>query len=455
VRVLTVNRTDIVGRRFNGFDLQRALNAEGHRCEMLVWTKDSNDPAVYQMKRGPLRALQALWSRLMRLSDMDGIVSPAGLVLPFQEQFRRADIIHSHYVDVDMLGALLMPAVSRMKPLVWTLHSAIGATGTCYHPYECRRWHTGCTGRCPHPRGVSPLRYRTPALHWQIKNATYRRTNATVVVASRWTRRFVEQSPFLRHMPVHQIPFGIDLGTFHPIDKPAARALLGIPADAHVLAFRGMRGQTRGAVFKGSAELRQALKLLRLTRPTVLLIIQDAEEFQRLSGKYQIAELGTIDSSARMAAALSAADLFLMPSRGESFGLMAVESMACATPVVVAEGTALPDVVHAPEGGVAVPAGSPGALAEAITALLADDARRLHIGHAARRIAEREYGFDLYVRRHLALYEDVLRRHGGAIVRRTSPILPASLPLAARPVGNGKPSARNVPAPAVYPEPER
>jgi glycosyltransferase involved in cell wall biosynthesis len=138
-----------------------------------------------------------------------------------------------------------------------------------------------------------------------------------------------------------------------------------------------------------------------------------------------------------MATALSAADLFLMPSRGESFGLMAVESMACATPVVVAEGTALPDVIQAPGGGVSVPAASPGALAEAVAALLADEPRRLHIGRTARQIAEREYGFDLYVRRHLRLYEEVLRRHGLPAGRRARPSRTLPLPVAEQPAGAG------------------
>ena len=113
----------------------------------------------------------------------------------------------------------------------------------------------------------------------------------------------------------------------------------------------------------------------------------------------------------RSAVALSAADVFLMPSIQEAFGLMAVEAMACGTPVIVFEGTALPSVIRAPHGGLAVPARDSVALAGAIKRLLDDDDLRSELGGQARQIAEREYAFPLYIQRHLSLYEEVIERH--------------------------------------------
>ena len=72
-----------------------------------------------------------------------------------------------------------------------------------------------------------------------------------------------------------------------------------------------------------------------------------------LKGKYKIIELGNILED-EILLAFNACDIFLMPSKGESFGLMAVEAMASRKPVIIFDNTALPYVTFAPECGVLV-----------------------------------------------------------------------------------------------------
>ena len=134
------------------------------------------------------------------------------------------------------------------------------------------------------------------------------------------------------------------------------------------------------------------------------------KSFSRVMAKVQCDHAGWIDGE-ELAVALSAADVFLMPSTQESFGLMAVESMACGTPVLVFEGTALPDIIKAPQGGLAVPAKNSEALACAIRQLLEDDALKDKLGRQARQIAEREYAFALYCQRHVELYQNAIAQH--------------------------------------------
>ena len=90
--------------------------------------------------------------------------------------------------------------------------------------------------------------------------------------------------------------------------------------------------------------------------------------------------------------------------------MMAVEAMACGVPVIVADGTALPEVVAAPQVGVSVRQGDPGALASAVGALLADPAARRRRGAAGRALAESRYSFEQYLDAHLRLYEAAARR---------------------------------------------
>ena len=279
----------------------------------------------------------------------------------------------------------------------------------CLHSFECERWLAGCHGRCPHPRGNSPLRHWAPALHYSAKKAVYERAELTLVVASRWMLDRVQRSPLLRQHPCHVIPFGINLLIFSPEGKDESRQRLGILPGHKVIAFRGNRLITDQ--YKGMRWLFEALTHYVPPTPTSLLILEDDTDFKALSEKYQIVGLGWVKDETKLVDALRAADVFMMPSIQEAFGLMAVEAMACGTPVITFEGTAIPDVIDAPNGGLAVPSKDCVDLAAALDQLLSDQGLRDYLGQQARRIAEERYAFDDYVERHLQVYRDAIARH--------------------------------------------
>ncbi len=408
MNILTIATKDLFGARFNGFALTAALRARGHRAQMAVWNKESAEPWVLDLRRGGRRLAQAAWTRGSRATGMQGLVSPLALSLPRLAAFRAADVVHVHLVEEDWLGELTLPGLARRKPLVWTVHSALAATGGCYHPFACERWRSGCRGLCPQPRGGSPLARVSPALHWQVKRRAYRDAPITLVAGSRWVGERLAQSPLTAALPRRLIPYGLDLGAFRPSlpdERAATRAALGIPADAAVVAFRG--GRLAEDRYKGMRWLRAALERMAPAAPVHALVIQEAADFVDLPPPWVVHPLGWVGDERRLSGLLGAADLFLMPSLAESFGMMAAEAMASGTPAVVGEGTALVDVVQPPRGGVAVPSGDVPALAATIAALLADPPHRQAMAAAARRIAEAAFDFDRYVTQHLELYEEL------------------------------------------------
>ena len=83
-----------------------------------------------------------------------------------------------------------------------------------------------------------------------------------------------------------------------------------------------------------------------------------------------------------------AADLFVMPSPAEAFGMMAVEAMACGKPVIVFDGTSLPDITNTPRVGLPVPNSDVDALASAIRRLIENKQERFERGIAGRALAE-------------------------------------------------------------------
>jgi D-inositol-3-phosphate glycosyltransferase len=103
----------------------------------------------------------------------------------------------------------------------------------------------------------------------------------------------------------------------------------------------------------------------------------------------------------------SAADTTVMPSSYESFGLVAVESLACGTPVVATRIGGLTSIVHDGETGVLVPWRDTEMFADRLRQVLEDAPLRQRMASQAR-TSVLEYGWDRIADQHLALYEEVL-----------------------------------------------
>jgi phosphatidylinositol alpha-mannosyltransferase len=117
-----------------------------------------------------------------------------------------------------------------------------------------------------------------------------------------------------------------------------------------------------------------------------------------------IDELGFLSQDDLTAELLNAKALVAPSLGGESFGMVLTRAFACATPVVASDISGYRDVMTA-ETGLLVPRGEPGALAEAVTGLLADEPRREAFGAAARKLARERYSWDDIARRLAAVYE--------------------------------------------------
>ncbi len=110
---------------------------------------------------------------------------------------------------------------------------------------------------------------------------------------------------------------------------------------------------------------------------------------------------------------LSCADLFLMTSDRESFGLAALEALSCGVPVVGYHAGGLPEVVPHGEAGLLVPVGAVQEATEAARGILGDPARWQRFSEAARVVAVDQYGVERVLPRYEAYYEAVLAGSGG------------------------------------------
>jgi len=125
----------------------------------------------------------------------------------------------------------------------------------------------------------------------------------------------------------------------------------------------------------------------------------------------QIVWLGHVEGEEKMAA-MAAADVFVLPSFSENFGIAAVEAMLAGLPCVLGEGVAIAAQTASAGAGLAV-APDPHAIADAIERVLGNDDMRHEMGRQALAFAEREYSTRAMAGRLVALYEGACRRRTG------------------------------------------
>jgi D-inositol-3-phosphate glycosyltransferase len=209
------------------------------------------------------------------------------------------------------------------------------------------------------------------------------------------------------------IPPGVDLDVFRPLDRRASRAELGI-GSGRVILFVGRADRIKGLqmLLAAVAEMRP-----RIAEPIRLVIVGTGND---RAGRHSIAVAaarlgledvvdirGTVPHEG-LPRYYSAADVLAMPSAYESFGMAAVEAMACGTPVVAFRVGGLAETVCDGLTGYLAPPGNRDELARLLeTVLTQSEAGRL--GRQARFAANR-FRWQNVVARTLDLYEDLVHQ---------------------------------------------
>ncbi len=175
---------------------------------------------------------------------------------------------------------------------------------------------------------------------------------------------------------IQVIPCGVDMDVFKPMPKDEARRELGL-GDENVLLYVG-----RVQPLKGPELLLESVARLGLDEGVKVLIVggdvtgdEEVTKVRRLAGELGIDHLVSFEGTVphkRLVHYYNAADLCVVPSFYESFGLVAAEAMACGTPVVATAVGGLPETVRDGLNGSLIRDRNPEALAEKISLLLND-----------------------------------------------------------------------------------
>jgi D-inositol-3-phosphate glycosyltransferase len=216
------------------------------------------------------------------------------------------------------------------------------------------------------------------------------------------------------------VPPGVDLDLFRLADASAARTRLGILPDAVVLLFVGRIQPLKAPdvllravplLLERDPQLRRRLRVLVVGGPSGSGL-DEPEALQKLAASLGIADLVRFEPPApsqRLADFYWAADVTVVPSYSESFGLVALESQACGTPVVAAAVGGLRTAVADGHSGLLVPGHAPADFAAAIDRIVSAPGYRAELSASARAHAE-GFSWERTAEGLLAAYRDALVR---------------------------------------------
>ena len=343
LQINTVCGTGSTGRIVG--DLYNALFERGHDS-LIAYGRGTNAPrgsSVGDVKTYRIGDnLDTYYHVLMtRLTDKTGFYSTEATNKLINEITKyNPDIIHLHnihgyYLNIELLFNYL---AKLNTPIVWTLHDCWPFTGHCsYFDYaDCDKWKTGCFN-CPEKHNY-PKSIFLDNSKWNYEQKLKLFTsleNITIVTPSKWLAGLVKES-FLGKYDVQVINNGIDLSIFRPTISDFRKAhsltdrfiILGVANN-----WDNRKGLNDFIKLSGSLDDSQKIVLVGLNKKQLKALPQN------------ILGLGRTNSIRELAEIYSAADVYVNASVEETMGLTTVEALACGTPVVVYDATAIPECV--------------------------------------------------------------------------------------------------------------
>ncbi len=354
------------------------LARRGHRLHVITAATplppDYHDPPELHVRRLPV---------LLRVGNAPLL----GGMLPLPA----CDLVHLHYPFYFGAEAVLWACLCQRIPYVLTYHQDVMLTG----------------GR--------DLAVR---LHHHLLGRLILRRARRVFATSADYADHSRLRPLLARRPAQLavLANGVDVQHFTP--HPAAGCLRqrhNLDPSTPILLFVG--GLDQAHYFKGIPTLLAAVAQLSAPRPALILIGTGElhTSYAQLATQHGITAIfaGRVPT-AELPAYYRLADLLLLPSttRGEAFGMVLIEALACGTPVIASDLPGVRSVIRNGVDGILVPPGDVAALAAAIDRLLADPQQRATMGAAGRAKVQQQYAWEVLIPQLEQHYREVLADAG-------------------------------------------
>lgn len=318
------------------------------------------------------------------------------------ERLRREkpDIIHLHnlhgyYLNLPLLFNYLVKEYEGK--LYWTFHDCWPITGHCAHfsAIGCNKWKDGCN-KCPN-KMVYPvsLFFDASAQNYENKRRMFcSLKNLTIITPSEWMAGWVRKS-YLGHFPIKVIHNGIDLNIFS-YTEPEKEIVDRYKINTGKKIILGVAGIW--SKYKGLDDFISLAKILPAEYQIVLVGLSKIQIHGLLDNMIGIEKTENVKELVMI---YSLAHIFVNPSLEESFSLVTVEAIACGTPVITLDTSAVKELV-CEENGIVLNKHEPEDYIHAIKRLEQRKLSREGIRETALK-----YDAQFYVERVIRLYEQM------------------------------------------------
>lgn len=278
----------------------------------------------------------------------------------------KPDIIHLHNLHGFSINLPIFFFYLRKRKthILWTLHDCWSFTGHCPHYIlnNCDKWKTGCHD-CAFYKDYPQSEIDNSKWMWNLKKRLFTSIrDITFVTPSKWLADQVRQSYFKQYS-IQLINNGINLSIFHPTNS-IFRQEHNIPSTKPILlgvAFDWGKRKGLDVFLKLAEDLGDAYQI-------VLVGTDDRIDAQLPKG---IISIHRTQNQHELAEIYSAADVFVNPTREDTFPTVNIEALACGTPVITFDTGGSPECIDE-TCGIVVPCDEVAALEKAIQHVIHD-----------------------------------------------------------------------------------
>lgn len=320
-------------------NLQKIMRENGYES-YVVWGRGRKPENMYEISIEDKLGIK-LHGIYTRLTDKTGFASKkATKVLINHLEEINPDIIHIHnihgyYLNIEMLFKYMK---MKKKKIVWTIHDCWPFTGHCayFDMIGCDKWKNGCHNCKQINTYPSSLFIDNSAWNWRKKKELFSGLDITIVTVSKWLKKIIKES-FLGNYNTKVIYNGIDLNLFKPI-KSNFRKQYNLEGKFIILGVASEWTERKG--------LNDFIKLSKKIDDRYAIVLVGLNDKQIRENKDSIIGLKRTNDISELVSIYSSADVFFNASVEETMGMTTVEAMACGTPAIVYNATALPEILE-------------------------------------------------------------------------------------------------------------
>ncbi len=313
------------------------------------------------------------------------------------------DLVHIHWVQHETIS---IEEIGKIKfPVVWTLHDFWPFSATEHYQIDeiDKRYIEGYKIKNIFriSQHVDKLCFLRKKINWG--------NNIKLIAPSKWIKDCSKNSLLMNDKEIKIIPNPIDTKVFRPINKNTAKRFLKIDPKKKVILFGSIDGGKDPR--KGADLLLDVLKSLKVKRELIQIVIFGKKnKFQNIfkNSNFEVLNLGKINSDKRIATIYSAADIFIIPSRIESFGQTAAEAQSCGTPVIGFNIGGLKDIIKNNKNGILIDPFNSKEMALAIENLLKKEEKLFKLSKASRENAIDNFDYRKVAKSHIDFYKKII-----------------------------------------------